>query len=160
MEQLFSSTCIYITIFQDESDIPSQSVLDSTLPVHTPYWVEEPSAFAKDVSDTAAPGGGVRATWIGHATVLAEIGSTKVITDPIFSDYASPVQFGKFKRYRPPACSVSQLPSDLAAVVISHTHYDHLVSHLYVQKLAVILFGVVIVRLLTRALSRKSKNAD
>jgi N-acyl-phosphatidylethanolamine-hydrolysing phospholipase D len=71
----------------------------------------------------------MRATWIGHATVLAEIGSTKVITDPIFSNFASPVQFGPFfKRYRPPACSVTKLPSDLAAVVISHTHYDHLVS--------------------------------
>lgn len=30
------------------------------------------------------------------------------------------------RRYRPPACDVSQLPEDLDAVVISHSHYDHL----------------------------------
>lgn len=30
------------------------------------------------------------------------------------------------KRYRPPACTVEELPEELAAVVISHTHFDHL----------------------------------
>ena len=40
----------------------------------------------------------VRATWIGHATVLAEIGGTAVITDPIFSDRASMFSFAGPKR--------------------------------------------------------------
>ena len=40
---------------------------------------------------------------------------------------ASPSQYVGPRRYRPPACDVSQLPEDLDAVVISHSHYDHLV---------------------------------
>ena len=30
------------------------------------------------------------------------------------------------KRYRPPACTIDDLPEGLEVVVISHTHYDHL----------------------------------
>ena len=68
----------------------------------------------------------LRATWIGHATVLAEIDGAKIITDPMFSQRCSPVQWAGPKRYRSPACSIQDLPEDLDAVVISHTHYDHL----------------------------------
>ena len=42
------------------------------------------------------------------------------------SDRASPVQFMGPKRYRPPACTVQELPDVIDAVVISHTHYDHM----------------------------------
>ena len=42
------------------------------------------------------------------------------------SDRASPVQFMGPKRYRPPACTVEELPDVIDAVVISHTHYDHM----------------------------------
>ena len=44
----------------------------------------------------------------------------------ISSERASPVQFMGPKRYRPPACTVSELPDAVDAVVISHTHYDHM----------------------------------
>jgi L-ascorbate metabolism protein UlaG (beta-lactamase superfamily) len=37
------------------------------------------------------------------------------------------------KRYRPPACSISQLPEKLDAVVISHTHYDHMDANSIVE---------------------------
>ena len=43
-----------------------------------------------------------------------------------YSDRASPVQFMGPKRYRPPACTVQELPDVIDAVVISHTHYDHM----------------------------------
>ena len=46
--------------------------------------------------------------------------------DFVPSDRASPVSFMGPKRYRPPACRVNELPEVLAAVVISHTHYDHM----------------------------------
>ena len=32
-------------------------------------------------------------TWIGHATVLAQLGGLNVLTDPIFSNRASPLSF-------------------------------------------------------------------
>ncbi len=65
------------------------------------------------------------ATWIGHATVLVQIGNRNILTDPVFSDCASPVSFAGPRRIRPPGLSYDQLPR-VHAVVISHNHYDHL----------------------------------
>ena len=57
---------------------------------------------------------------------MAEIDGATVLTDPIFSQRCFPVQWAGPKRYRPPACTVEELPEIVDAVVISHTHYDHL----------------------------------
>lgn len=66
-----------------------------------------------------------RATWLGHATTLIQVEGFNILTDPIFSDRASFVQFMGPKRIRPPPCGVDSLP-DVDVVVISHNHYDHL----------------------------------
>ena len=65
------------------------------------------------------------ATWIGHATVLLQVAGVNVLTDPIFSERASPVGFAGPKRKVPPGLSYEQLPH-IDVVVISHNHYDHL----------------------------------
>ena len=49
-----------------------------------------------------------------------------IITYTIFSDRCFAVQWCGPKRYRPPACTVQELPNVIDAIVISHTHYDHL----------------------------------
>ena len=64
-------------------------------------------------------------TWVGHATVLVQIGGLNVLTDPQFSERASPVSFAGPKRVVPPVPAIDQLPH-IDAVVISHDHYDHL----------------------------------
>jgi N-acyl-phosphatidylethanolamine-hydrolysing phospholipase D len=64
-------------------------------------------------------------TWIGHATVLAQLGGLNVLTDPIFSERASPLAFIGPKRAQPPGLTLAQLPH-IDVVVISHNHYDHL----------------------------------
>jgi len=64
-------------------------------------------------------------TWIGHATVLAQVGGLNVLTDPIFSERASPVQFMGPKRHQPPGLALEQLPA-IDLVLVSHNHYDHL----------------------------------
>ena len=64
-------------------------------------------------------------TWIGHATVLAQVGGLNVLTDPIFSERASPVQFIGPKRHQPPGLSLAQLPK-IDLVLVSHNHYDHM----------------------------------
>ena len=64
-------------------------------------------------------------TWIGHSTFLIQYRGLNILTDPIFSERASPVSFAGPKRYTPPALSPSDLPR-IDVVVISHNHYDHL----------------------------------
>jgi N-acyl-phosphatidylethanolamine-hydrolysing phospholipase D len=64
-------------------------------------------------------------TWIGHATVLIQHKGINVLTDPIFSEFASPVSFAGPKRITQPALALSDLPT-IHAVVLSHDHYDHL----------------------------------
>jgi N-acyl-phosphatidylethanolamine-hydrolysing phospholipase D len=67
----------------------------------------------------------IQYTWLGHSTFLCQIGGFNILTDPVFSERASPVQFAGPARYRPIPCTVEQLPS-IDIVVISHNHYDHL----------------------------------
>ena len=64
-------------------------------------------------------------TWVGHATVLLHVGGRYVITDPQFSERASPVSIIGPKRVVPASPPIDQLPH-IDAVVISHNHYDHL----------------------------------
>ena len=64
------------------------------------------------------PAPGLRAIWFGHASVYLEIDGTRVMTDPVLSDYAP-------KRFHPPPLALEALPK-IDAVVISHDHYDHL----------------------------------
>lgn len=64
-------------------------------------------------------------TWIGHATMLVQSGGLNVLTDPVFSERASPVQFIGPQRAQPPGVALDALPP-IDVVVISHNHYDHL----------------------------------
>jgi L-ascorbate metabolism protein UlaG (beta-lactamase superfamily) len=64
-------------------------------------------------------------TWVGHSTLLLRVGGKVVLTDPQFSERASPIAFAGPKRVVPPAPALEQLPH-VDAVVISHNHYDHL----------------------------------
>jgi N-acyl-phosphatidylethanolamine-hydrolysing phospholipase D len=64
-------------------------------------------------------------TWIGHATVLAKLGGLNLLTDPIFSERASPFAFAGPRREQPPGVALDELPH-IDAVVVSHNHYDHL----------------------------------
>jgi len=64
-------------------------------------------------------------TWIGHATVLFQTAGVNVLTDPQFSERASPVQFAGPKRVVPATPGLAGLPH-IDAVLVSHDHYDHL----------------------------------
>jgi N-acyl-phosphatidylethanolamine-hydrolysing phospholipase D len=64
-------------------------------------------------------------TWIGHATALVQASGLNVLTDPIFSLRASPVQFLGPARAQPPGIVLADLPR-IDVVLISHNHYDHL----------------------------------
>ncbi|MDO9073603.1 MAG: MBL fold metallo-hydrolase [Rubrivivax sp.] len=64
------------------------------------------------------------ATWIGHATVLVQMGGLNVLTDPIFSERASPLSWTGPLRAQPPGLALAELPR-IDAVLVSHDHYDH-----------------------------------
>ena len=74
---------------------------------------------------THAPETGLRATWLGHSTVLVEIDGVRLLTDPVWGERVSPVTFAGPKRFQPVPVPVSALPP-LDVVIISHDHYDHL----------------------------------
>jgi N-acyl-phosphatidylethanolamine-hydrolysing phospholipase D len=63
-------------------------------------------------------------TWIGHATLLVRMDGVTFVTDPMFSERASPVSFAGPERQVPPGVPIDQLPR-LDFATISHDHYDH-----------------------------------
>lgn len=100
---------------KNKSNIPTKQELDLVLPIVKPRFTDY----------IIPPEDGVRVTWLGHATVLVQLDGINILTDPIFSERASPSQVVGPKRYRDVPCSVHDIPV-IHAVVISHTHYDHL----------------------------------
>ena len=68
--------------------------------------------------------GTTRVIWIGHSTALIQTPDVTVLTDPIFSDRASPFSFAGPSRLIPPALQVDELPP-VDVVLLSHDHYDH-----------------------------------
>jgi L-ascorbate metabolism protein UlaG (beta-lactamase superfamily) len=86
-----------------------------TVPVH-----------ATTLADLARPPAtGLRLTWMGHSSVLAEIDGQRVLFDPVWGERCSPFPFAGPKRLHPAPLPLAALgPVDV--VVISHDHYDHL----------------------------------
>src|SRR6185369_1320001 len=73
----------------------------------------------------APPPSGLRVTWLGHAAMLVEIDGHRILTDPVWSERASPFDWVGPKRWYRPRIALAELPA-IDAVVISHDHYDHL----------------------------------
>jgi len=67
----------------------------------------------------------LRISFVGHATFLIQIAGQNTLTDPIWSERASPVPFAGPRRHNPPGIPFENLPQ-IDAVLISHNHYDHL----------------------------------
>ncbi|MFC0845063.1 MBL fold metallo-hydrolase [Streptomyces noboritoensis] len=81
---------------------------------------------ATTLADLAKPPAtGLRLTWMGHSSVLAEIDGRRVLFDPVWGERCSPFAFAGPKRLHPVPVPLASLgPVDV--VVISHDHYDHL----------------------------------
>ncbi|MGH7537225.1 MAG: MBL fold metallo-hydrolase [Gemmatimonadales bacterium] len=72
-----------------------------------------------------APADQLTITWVGHATFLIQIGELNLLTDPMWSQRASPLPWIGPKRWVAPGVSFDDLPA-IDAVFLSHDHYDHL----------------------------------
>jgi L-ascorbate metabolism protein UlaG (beta-lactamase superfamily) len=78
-----------------------------------------------DAALLRAPAANPSVTWIGHATLLVRMGGANLLTDPHFTERASPFSFAGPRRVVPPTPPPEALPR-IDAVLISHNHYDHL----------------------------------
>lgn len=90
----------------------------------------EPSPrFIADVEPSIPPrrveGSGLRATLVNHSTVLLQHQGVNILTDPIWSERASPLSWAGPRRKRKPGVDWERLPP-VDVVLISHNHYDHL----------------------------------
>jgi L-ascorbate metabolism protein UlaG (beta-lactamase superfamily) len=68
-----------------------------------------------------APGEPARLTWLGHASWLVQVDGASLLVDPALKDGI----FGGIDRNVPPGVTIAQLPP-IDAVLVSHSHYDHL----------------------------------
>jgi len=90
----------------------------------------EPSPrFLEDVEQTKPPAGvdgdELRITLVNHATVLLQQRDSNILTDPVWSERASPLSWAGPRRRRKPGVRWDDLPQ-IDIVLLSHNHYDHL----------------------------------
>ncbi len=72
-----------------------------------------------------AGAGEVLLTLVGQSTVLIQVEGCNILTDPVWSERASPLDFAGPKRVRAPGIAFGDLPH-IDLVLLSHNHYDHL----------------------------------
>jgi L-ascorbate metabolism protein UlaG (beta-lactamase superfamily) len=108
-----------------------------------PFEEQQPSELARwqlsrhrgawpDSAAIAAPApprrvgrGEVRVTMVNHATVLLQMDSLNILTDPVWSDHVGLEGEIGVRRHRPPGIPFDSLPP-IDIVLLSHDHYDHM----------------------------------
>jgi L-ascorbate metabolism protein UlaG (beta-lactamase superfamily) len=83
------------------------------------------SPFPPDRPPRQVDGKALRVTFVGHATFLIQGAGLNILTDPVWSERASPFSFIGPKRANPPSIAFNDLPP-IDVVLVSHGHYDHL----------------------------------
>jgi L-ascorbate metabolism protein UlaG (beta-lactamase superfamily) len=94
----------------------------TTRPERSPRFIPD---VAQSVPPRRVEGGGLRATFVNHSTVLLQQRGCNILTDPIWSERASPLSWIGPRRKRKPGVAWEHLPP-IDAVLLSHNHYDHL----------------------------------
>ncbi len=88
-------------------------------------WPDTVALAETDTPPARVTDNQLRLSYIGHSTVLLQTAGLNIITDPIYSERASPISFLGPKRVHPPGVVWEHLPK-IDIIVISHNHYDHL----------------------------------
>ena len=113
--------------FFDEHGSPPKSIGDLLRWQMSRSSAKWPSHVPNSFSDKppARVEKGIRISYVGHATVLIQTAGLNILTDPVWSERASPVSFAGPKRANDPGVDFAALPPiDLA--LVTHCHYDHL----------------------------------
>ena len=107
--------------------------------------------------------GELRVTFVNHSTVLLQQGRLNILTDPIWSERASPFSWIGPRRRRKPGVRIEDLPP-IDIVLISHNHYDHLdvptLRRMRVPKDCVFVAPLGVSRLLRSEGDRKTYELD
>ena len=88
-------------------------------------WPESVANPPAETPPERVEGGHLRVTFVGHASFLIQTRGLNILTDPIWSERASPLSWAGPKRVRAPGLAFGALPP-IDQVWISHSHYDHL----------------------------------
>src|SRR5262245_56491779 len=80
-----------------------------------------PKPAAHKLQDPVRPDARLAVLWVGHATVIVQLDDIFVLTDPVFTDRVGQVS----PRLVEAGLDPQHVPK-LAAVLISHMHFDHL----------------------------------
>ncbi len=91
---------------------------------HKEKWPENIPVEQKTILKDRLGSGELSITFINHATFLIQLGKLNILTDPIYTERASPVSFAGPRRVRKPGVKFEDLPR-VDVVIISHNHYDH-----------------------------------
>jgi L-ascorbate metabolism protein UlaG (beta-lactamase superfamily) len=108
----------------DPPRLDTSRILNRWLNTERPAWPDsvpvQPSLPPRNVA-----GEEMRVTWIGHSTVLVQVAGLNILTDPIWSERASPFSFMGPRRVRAPGVRFEDLPH-IDLVLVSHNHWDHM----------------------------------
>ena len=94
------------------------------LQAETAQWPES-LPVERDLPPARIDDEALRVSFVGHATLLLQTGRLNILTDPVWSERASPVPFVGPRRVRAPGVAFEDLPP-IDLVVVSHSHYDHM----------------------------------
>jgi L-ascorbate metabolism protein UlaG (beta-lactamase superfamily) len=83
------------------------------------------SPFPPARPEARISGEGLRVTMVGHASMLIQVHGHNILTDPLWSERASPFRRAGPKRVVSPGIRFEDLPP-IDLVLVSHNHYDHL----------------------------------
>jgi L-ascorbate metabolism protein UlaG (beta-lactamase superfamily) len=87
-------------------------------------WPKYLDDVTEAVVEERVYGDKIKITFVNHATFLIQTNGKNYITDPLFSDRASPFKWAGPKRYRKPGIAINNLPP-IDYIILSHDHYDH-----------------------------------
>ena len=88
-------------------------------------WIRDYETYSRDTLIENNYTDSIKLIFVNHSTFLIQLDTLNILTDPIWSDRCSPVQWLGPKRNRPPGVTFKSLPN-IDLVLISHNHYDHL----------------------------------
>lgn len=92
-----------------------------------PQAPDQPAGWQRLAPELIAqpPATGWRAVWLGHASFLLQGAGFSLLVDPIFAGFCGPLPLPGLRRLVPPPCALAELPA-IDAVLLTHSHYDHL----------------------------------